>query len=274
MLKIGEYNKLKIARELNFGLFLEDRDEEVLLPKKFIPKNYKIGDELEVFVYTDSEDRPVATTQIPNALVGEFGYLRVVDSNKFGAFLDWGLDKDLFVPFSKQDEKMQIGKSYLVKLELDKEKRVIGDNRVKSLLKRKAIGLKIGQEVDLMIYEFSNVGAFVIINNEFLGLLFSNEIYEKLEVGEKKIGYIKNIREDGKIDVTLRQVGQKAVDSDREVVLSILKREKEVTFTYKSSPEAIKEKFKMSRKAFKRVLTNLLNDKLIELGENSIKLRD
>ncbi len=275
MLKIGEYNRLKIARELSFGLFLEDKDEEVLLPKKFISNDMKIDNEIDVFVYTDSEDRPVATTQKPYAVVGEFAYLKVVDTADFGAFLDWGLDKDLFIPASKQAVPFDINESFIVKLMLDREERVIATSKIKSLLIKEvdeSDNLRVGDRVDLMIYEFDDLGIFVIINNKYSGLLFKNEVFEDLNVGDKRVGYIKNIREDGKIDVSLKEIGKKAVYSDREKILNKLKKSKKINFTYKSSPEDIKRAFGMSRKAFKRVLTSLIEDKLIELSEDGIKL--
>lgn len=274
-MELGEYNTLKAARYTSVGLFLEDESgESVLLPMKWVPEGTKEGEELEVFIYLDNEQRPIATTLKPKATVGEFTSLEVRQMTKLGAFLDWGLEKDLFVPFKEQHEKMQAGHSYPVFIYLDeKSERIVGSSKIDKYTQPADEDLEEGQEVDLLIGYPTDLGYKVIIDNYYSGLIFKNEIHRKIKTGDETKGYIKSIREDGKIDVVLEKPGYASVEPNAQHILDKL-RENDgfLPLHDKSDPEAIKAQLGMSKKVFKKAIGSLYKQKLVVIEENGIKL--
>lgn len=275
MLEIGKYNQLEVKKISSFGAYLASEAGEILLPQKYAPEGLKPGDVVKVFVYLDSEDRLVATSQTPKAQVGDFAVLEVKDNSPIGAFLDWGLEKDLFVPFSEQPVPMKKREKYLVRLYLDRSERIAASAKIGKFLETELIPLKVGEEVDLMIYEFTDLGAKVIINGLYAGLLFRNELYGKPVPGTRLKGYVNKIREDKKIDVTLRRSGYSGIDGSKERIMKTLEASGGfLPLSDKSSSELIGEVLKMSKKTFKKAIGSLYKDGFIELTEESIKLRN
>lgn len=271
---IGTYQELEVVKEVDFGVYLEAGEELILLPKKYVPKGTAVGQKVRVFLYTDSEDRPIATTLKPRAALGEIASMKAVDTAKFGAFLDWGLEKDLFVPLKEQRPRMEVGKSYVVKVVMDKQTgRLIGTAKLDDAIKPGFGKLKPGKEVELLVTAVSPLGYTVLIDGERSGMLFKSEVFEPLKTGDKRIGFVKNLRKDGKIDVSLRRKGEKAVADDRTKILEVLKASGGVIpYHYKSDPEALSAAFSMSRKAFKRVLTALREEGVVEVDEKETRL--
>lgn len=275
MLEIGKYNQLEVKKISSFGAYLASEAGEILLPQKYTPDGLKPGDVVKVFVYLDSDDRLIATSQTPKAQVGDFAVLEVKDNSPIGAFLDWGLEKDLFVPFSEQPVPMKKREKYLVRLYLDRSERIAASAKIGKFLETELIPLKVGEEVDLMIYEFTDLGAKVIINGLYAGLLFRNELYGKPAPGTRLKGYINKIREDKKIDVTLRRSGYSGIDGSKERIMKTLEASGGfLPLSDKSSSELIGEVLKMSKKTFKKAIGSLYKDGFIELTEESIKLRN
>jgi predicted RNA-binding protein (virulence factor B family) len=273
MIEIGKRNVLEVNRKSDIGFYLASELGEILLPTKYVPEGLKPGQQLEVFVYLDSEDRLIATTLTPNAQVGDFAVMQVKDTSNVGAFLDWGLEKDLLVPFSEQPRPMKKGEKHLVRVYLDRSERIAASAKIGKFLQLPA-GLKVGQEVELMLYEFGELGAKVIIDGRFGGLLFKNELHGKYEVGDTLTGYIAKIRDDGKIDLTLRKPGGHDVVGSKETVLRVLtERGGFLPVGDKSDPELIADMFRMSKKRFKSVIGNLYKDGVIEITSKGIKLK-
>jgi predicted RNA-binding protein (virulence factor B family) len=275
-MEIGKINKLTVARTTDNGCYLEDENEnEVLLPNAYVTDDLKINDEIEVFVYKDSEDRIVATTLKPYIQFEEFAYLQVKEVNDYGAFIDWGLPKDLMVPFAEQTVKMVEGKWYLIFLLEDTEtERLIGSNKIKDFVFFKDIDVKEGDEVDLLLYEMTDLGMNTIVNNLYKGLIFESDIHKKIKPGDKLKGYVKQVREDGKIDIVLEQPGySKSIDENSNIILSALKENDGfLNLTDKNTPDEIKNKLGLSKKAFKKAIGTLYKQKTIELSEKRIKL--
>ncbi len=273
-MNIGHYNTLTIARETKVGLFLTDGKDDVLLPVKYVPKEYAIGDELIVFVYLDHEERPVATTLEPYILMDEFGLLRVNYINQFGAFLDWGLEKDLFVPFKEQARPMEKGKRYLVFAYIDeKTNRIVASSKTNQFLSNENLTVAVGDEVDLIISHITELGINVIINDIHKGLLYKDQVYEDIRLGDRLTGYIKNIRPDHKIDVTLNKFGYSNVEPNAEKILYELRASRGfLRLTDNSHPEDIKTVLKMSKKTFKKAIGALYKEKRIEIKEDGIYL--
>ncbi|HTO35860.1 MAG TPA: S1-like domain-containing RNA-binding protein [Flavobacterium sp.] len=274
-MNLGSYQILKIDRKTNVGLFLTDGKSDILLPNKYVPETYEIGDEIEVFVYLDHEERPVATTLKPYIILYDFAFLRVNHTNKFGAFLDWGLEKDLFVPFKEQAREMETGKRYLVYMYLDeKTNRLIATSRINKFLNLEPAEYEVGQKVDIIISHITDLGVNVIINKSHKGLVYKNDIFdEKIRPGDKTIGYIKAIRAENKIDVSLRKTGFEKTDEYADKILKILQNGKGFLPLHdKSNPEDIKNLLQMSKKDFKKAIGNLYRQKLIDIQENGIKL--
>jgi uncharacterized protein len=267
MINIGQYTTLEVIKELSFGMYLDGGQfGEILLPLRYIPKGLAPGDEVEVFLYTDSEDRIIATTEKPYATVDEIAWLKCKEVSPIGAFLDWGLMKDLFVPFREQEERMVAGKYYVVKVFLDEASdRVIASSRIGRFINEENTDLVIAQEVNLLVYKVTNLGFKVVINNKYSGLLFKNEVFRPMQVGQKAKGYVKNIREDNKIDISLTKQGYAnqipEVVSDLETVIKSMAGF--LPLTDNSSPE---------EKAFKRAVGNLYKDKKITLEKDGIRL--
>lgn len=274
---IGQYHHLKIARITPSGAFLTASEGDILLPGKFIPEGANIGTELEVFVYLDSEDRPVATVQKPFAVVGEFAVLKVKDTNaKVGSFLDWGLDKDLLLPFGEQLAPVKKGEQVLVRIYQDSSGRIAASARLDRFLTPADSSLSEGDAVDLFIYAYTDLGAKVVVNNRYVGMLFQNELYGKPKAGEQLRGYVKKIREGGKIDITLRRGGAQEARSDRDQVLAALINATDgfLPLNDKSSPEAISELLKLSKKSFKKAVGGLYREGLISMADDGIRLKD
>ena len=275
MLHIGRYNTLVVQREVDFGLYLNPKEEEVLLPAKYVPKNTRPGDTLRVFVYTDSEDRPVATTLKPKAVVGEVAYLRVKDSAPIGCFMDWGLEKDLLVPKNEQQARMQVGKRYVVKVLLDrKTNRVYGSTRINRHCRKATAEQRVGQQVRLMVYQFTNRGALAVVDDQFLGMIYHSDTFETLRIGDRRPGYIRNIRQDGKIDLSLKKPGHDSLaGSGRRIMEALQKAGGFIPCHDKSSPQTITELFSMSKKEFKRAIGGLYKKRLIEISDQGIRLK-
>jgi len=276
-INIGQINTLEVARDTDYGYFLEAKDgEEILLPNVYVMEDeMPMGSLIDVFVYTDSEDRPVATTKVPYAKLGEYGYFTVVDYKAYGAFVNWGLPKDLFVPLSQQKEHFHIGKKYLLRVCLDEQTgRLYATQKIGKYFNREMKGLHQNKELDAIVLAKTPLGYKVVADNQYEGMLFANEIFEDVRIGDKKRVYIKTVRKDGKLDLSLQPIGKKAVLSQSQGIILQLLKEADGTlpFTYKSDAEEIKKVFGMSKKNFKRTLTELIESKKIELNENSIVL--
>ncbi|QOG11303.1 S1 RNA-binding domain-containing protein [Arcobacter sp. FWKO B] len=275
-LEIGHINRLKIYRRTDNGYYLQAlNEEEVLMPNQYIEYDMNEDDEIDVFVYTDSEDRLVAVTRYPKAIVGEFGYFEVVDVAPFGAFVDWGLPKDLFVPKSMQKIPFKVGMKTVLMVCIDEETgRIVGNHKYAKLLNKDIKELVKGQEINFIVYKQTELGYKVIVNNQFDGLLFSSDVFEHIEIGDIKKGYIKNIREDGKIDISLRPAGEANENLACDKIIEVLKsNDGTLNFTYKSTPEQIKDTFGLSRKIFKKALTSLSESGKINISESGISLK-
>lgn len=269
-IKQGVVNTLRVNRVSEPGIYLISGDEtEVLLPNAYVKKDMAIDSLLDVFIYTDSEDRLVATTLKPYLYLNEFAYLKIVDSAKFGYFVDIGLPKDLLVPKNRQKGTYNIGSYKVLQMQFDERtSRLIASE--KYILEEEPKNLKQGDEVEIILYSKTPLGFKVIVNNSYEGMIFHSEIFENLKIGDKKRAYIKNLREDKKLDISLQKIGEKV---DPNKVLEILKANGGVlNFTYKSDAEDIKNIFAMSKKAFKATLTKLIDEKKINLENDRICL--
>ena len=276
-LELGAVNRLEIVRSTDYGLVLSSKEgKEVLLPKRYVTEEMAIEEVIDVFVYTDSEDRLVATTEHPVAMLGEAAVMEVVDVTHQGAFVDWGLPKDLFVPKMFQREPMKKGERYIVFVDYDERThRLVGTQKIdRKLAKASKKSLKRNQEVELLIYGRTDLGYKAVVEKRYDGLIFHSEVFEPIEVGETKRGYVKQIRDDGKIDLLLRPIGKKSDDLAAQKVLDYLESHKGMMpLNYKSDPERIKELLGLSRKNFKRALTKLIDSGKVEVKENGTFLR-
>ena len=275
-IELGLVNQLKIDRKSDHGFYLVAEDgDDVLLPNAYITKEMQLGDEIEVFIYNDSEDRYVATTQRPKALLGEFGYFEVVDVAPFGAFVDWGLPKHLFVPKAFQKIPLEVGMKFVFRVCYDeKTDRLIGAHKFKNFLESEPKDLSLNQKVELIVREKTPLGYKVIVENRYEAMIYHNEIFEDIWIGQKKFGYVKNIREDKKIDISLQPVGKDNEDiAIHRIKKVLLKNGGELECNYKSSPELIKELFGLSKKNYKKALTKLLEDGVIVIEEERITLK-
>jgi predicted RNA-binding protein (virulence factor B family) len=274
MLQIGVYHTLKIDRETKVGLFLTNGKDDVLLPNKYVPNDFTIGDDLTVFVYLDHEERPVATTLKPFISLNSFAVLKVSYINTFGAFLNWGMEKDLFAPFKEQARPMEKDKRYIVTMYLDKQTgRLAASSKINQFLDKEPLDIEVGQEVDLMVSHITEIGINVIINGKFRGLAYQNEVFETVSPGYKTKGYIKTIRPDGKIDVSFQKQGFEAIDDSAQQVLEALKQNDGVLrLNDNSHPEEIKSVLKMSKKTFKKAIGSLYKQKLIDINNEGIQL--
>lgn len=275
MVQIGNYNELRIVKRLDFGMYLDGAElGEILLPTSQIPPNAEIDDVIEVFIYRDSEDRLIATSKEALAVVNEFAVLKVISVDKVGAWLDWGLEKNLLAPFREQKQDMEAGKYYLVYVYLDSEtQRIVASSKLAKYLDNVPPEYEEGQEVDLLISNKSDIGYVAIINNLHSGLLYANEVFQPLKRGQKIKGYIKKLREDEKIDLSLQKPGYEKISSQAEKIIRLLKVHNGVLpYGDKSSPEAIYEFFQMSKKDFKKALGQLYKQKLVVLEPMKITL--
>ncbi len=275
MIRLGEINTMEILRETDHGVYLIDKDdEEVLLPNRYVPESFKIWDELEVFVYLDNEERPVATTDKPYIMKGDFALLRCNQVTEYGAFLDWGLVKELFCPFKEQAFKMKPGGWYLVYCYLDeKTNRLVASSKTNRFLDNKDLTVKEFDEVDLIVSHPSDMGMNVIVNKKHTGLIFNSNIFKDLSVGDKLKGIVKKIRPGNKLDIVLEQVGYRNIEPNAEKVLQELQDNGGyLALTDKSSPEDIKEVLQMSKKNFKKAIGSLYKQRKIELSPDGIRL--
>ncbi len=275
MLKLGQMNCLEVYRMVEFGAFLADNDEEVLLPRKFVPEGTAVGTKLDVFLYLDSEDRPVATTQTPKALVGDTAFLEVKDTTDIGAFMDWGLDKDLFVPFREQKDRMVKGQSYAVRVVFDKVSgRIFGSSRVHVFAKKiHEDNFNAGDKVKILVCTGEQIGFNVLINNQYMGMLYKNEIYSPVKLGDKLTAYISKLRDDKKIDVSLRKPGFFGIIKEKPLILEKLEEAGGfLPFNSKSTPGEIEDNFHISKRVFKQAVSNLYKERRITITDDGIKL--
>jgi len=276
MIEVGKYNELVVKSTASIGLYLHDGHESVLLPARYVPEGSHIGDVMNVFVYLDNENRPVATTLKPHASLNEFAFLTVKDVNRHGAFLDWGIAKDLFVAFQEQRAEMETGKKYLVYIFMDEMSgRIAASSKWNKFIDKETENLEEGGEVDLLIAERTDIGYKAIINNRYEGLLYQNEIFQPVTEGDIKNGFVKYVREDGKVDLTLQKQGFGNVLDAKGTILQKLKEHHGIlNLGDKSSPEEIVKLFSMSKKVFKKTIGSLYKDRLITVRDYEIRLVD
>ncbi len=274
MVKMGEYNIMKVIKEKPMGFFLDDGAEGILLPKRFVPHGTKIDDELKVFLYYDSEDRPIATTQKPYGVLGDIVKLKAVNVTHQGAFLDWGLMKDLFIPKSQMKNFMVKNGEYLVKIVMDeKTGRLAATEKLEPFLSNETLTVKEKEIVNLIVYRQTDIGYEVIINNVHKGILHNNEIYRNISIGDKFEGFIKNILPENKIDVAAGKPGYNRVEDETQKIIRLLKEnDGYLPYHDKSSPEDIYSFFEMSKKTFKMATGNLYKQHKIEFTKTGIRL--
>lgn len=274
-IELGQFNTLEVVKEVDFGMYLDGGEEgEILLPSRYVPEDCKLGDELNVFIYLDNEERLVATTLTPLVQVGQFACLEVAWVNQYGAFLNWGLMKDLFVPFSEQKMKMQVGKKYVVYVHLDDESyRIVASAKVDRYLSKERAPYEPGQEVDILIWQKTDLGFKAIIDNQYSGLLYESEIFQPLHTGMTMKAFVKQVREDGKIDLVLQKFGQRKVEDFSATLLEYIRMQGgQITLNDKSPAEEIYEVFGVSKKTFKKAVGDLYKKRLILLQEDRIVL--
>lgn len=274
---LGRFNTLRVIKEVPFGVYLDgDDDGEILLPSRYVPEGCRIGDELKVFIYLDNEERLIATTQLPRVQVGGFAYLNVNWVNQYGAFLDWGLMKDLFVPFSEQKERMEPGKSYVIHAHVDPESfRIVGSAKVARYIAKENPPYKPGDEVYTLIWQRTPLGYKAIVDNEFGGLIYADEVFQPLAIGDMVKAYVRQVRPDGKIDLTLQPDGTAKVNNFAPQLLHYIQQHGgRIPFGDKTPAEEIYAQFRVSKKTFKKAIGDLYKRRLIRLEENEIMLND
>lgn len=275
MLNIGIKNTLRVLRGTSVGMYLGDIEgNDVLLPKKYIPDELIVGDDIDVFIYRDSEDRIIATTLEPKAQLNQYAYLQVMAVTGVGAFLDWGLEKDLFVPFKEQNKKLVTGDWCAVYVYLDESTdRLVGSCKVNKFFEKDNIDLTEGEEVDLLVFEETNLGLNVVINNKYKGLIYENEIFQRVKLGSRTKGYIKLIREDNRIDVSLQKQGYANIEPNAEKILEKLKTNNGfLDITDKSDANYVMYQLEMSKKTFKKAIGGLYKQRLIRIEDDGIYL--
>ncbi len=274
-IKLGEINTMTVVKKVDFGYYLDGGDEgEILMPTRYVPEGCKPGDKIDVFIYLDQDERPIATTLTPKAMVGEFAYLEVAWVNQYGAFLDWGLMKDLFCPFREQKMRMVKGNSYIVHVHLDKESyRIMASAKVEHYLSEERPQYRNGQEVDILIWQKTDLGFKAIVDNKFGGLIYKDQIFKYVHTGDRMKAYIKTVRPDGKIDLMLQPMGQQQTKEFSEALLEYLKNNNGYcNLGDKSDAEEIYERFQVSKKTFKKAVGDLYKRKLITIEPKSIEL--
>ena len=287
MIKLGDYNTLKVVKfavrdnphayggKETFGIFLDGGKEgDILMPQKYVPEGVKVGDNVKCFVYLDQDERLVATTETPLAKVGDFAYLECTWVNEYGAFLDWGLMKDLFCPFREQKKKMEIGDSYIVYIHVDEESyRIVATAKVDKYLSQEKCELQVGAKVPLMIWQKTDLGFKVIVDNKYQGLIYRDQIFRHVQTGDRMEGYIEKIRPDGKLDISLQPTGRKQTIDFAETLLQWLKdHDGFAPYGDKSAPDDIKRTFQVSKKVFKKAIGDLYKRRLITIEDDGIKL--
>ena len=275
-IKLGEYNLLEVVKEVDFGVYLDgSEDGEILLPTRYVPQGCKPGDVLNVFIYLDMDERLIATTLQPYVKVGEFACLEVAWVNQYGAFLDWGLMKDLFVPFREQKMKMLKGNSYVVHIHLDEDSyRIVASAKVEKYLSKDMPEYNAGDEVEILVWQKTDLGYKVIVDNKFGGMIFNNEIFTDVRIGMKMPAYIKQVRPDGKIDLELQKGGVKKVEDFADTLLEYIRSNGGSTpLNDKTEADVIYNTFGVSKKTFKKAVGDLYKKRLIVLeGEQGIRL--
>ncbi|MCB0515931.1 MAG: S1-like domain-containing RNA-binding protein [Chitinophagales bacterium] len=276
MIQLGKINTLTVKRLTSVGAFVGDESQDILLPKKYLSPNIAVDSQMDVFVYKDSENRWIATTLKPYIFRNEFACLRVKDINKTGAFLDWGIEKDLLIPYREQNVKMQVGKWYIVYLYEDSQtERLVATTKISKYLQNENIALAQNEAVNILIAKETDLGYNVIINNQHWGLLYKNEIFKRVFFGDKLKAYVKNIRPDQKIDVSLDPQGMESIEPNAQQILEALKKNKGFLPLHdQSSPEEIKQKLQMSKKAFKKAIGSLYKQQIIDISDKGIKQRN
>jgi len=276
MIKVGEYNTLKVVKAVDFGMYLDGDKDEILLPTRYVPKELKVDDEITVFIYHDNEGRLIATTDRPVASVGEIAMMEVADANPAGAFLKWGIMKDVFIPISLQEKKMHPGDRRLVRLFIDERTgRVTATEKIDKYLSNYELSVEVHQPVDLVVYQVTDIGYKVIVNSRHLGVLHFNEVFRELAVGDKVQGFVKNIRPDNKLDISLGTKGYSKVPAEEGKIIGLLRANSGyLPYNDKSAPEAIYEFFGMSKKTFKMTVGALYKKKQIEITQTGIKLTE
>lgn len=275
MTEIGKLNILNVVKELDFGIYLDGKQlGEILMPRRYVPAGTKPGDDLEVFIYLDSEDRFIATTEKPFAMVGDFALLDVVGVNSIGAFLNWGLPKDLLVPFREQKQKLEVGNSYVVFVYLDMEtNRIVASAKPEKFLDRSPSNFEEGEEVELLILNKTDLGYKAMINKTHTGVLYKNEVFQPLEKGQQLKGYVRKVRPDGKVDLILHKPGYEKVDDISKQILDKLKEKNGfIMLNDKSSAESIYDMFRVSKKTYKKAIGALYRERIITIEENGIRL--
>lgn len=275
MIEIGRKNDLKILRDTSVGLFLGDEEgNDVLLPNKYVPESYEIGGQIEVFCYLDYDERPVATTLEPDIMLGEFRLLQVAEVNEYGAFMDWGLEKHLLVPFREQRSKMKQGQWYVVHCYLDdKTGRLVASNKLDRFLNNENLDLKEWEEVELVITRQTDLGWEVIVNEKHKGLVYFNEVFKAINIGDVIPGCIKKIRKDNKIDISLQPLGSKVLEPAANKIYNVLQEHGGFLPLHdKSEPDEIRDMFQMSKKTFKKGLGTLYRERKVALEKEGIRL--
>lgn len=273
--KLGKYNQLAVVKEVDFGVYLDGGDDgEILLPTRYVPEGCKPGDVLNVFIYLDNEERLIATTLEPYVQVDGFACLEVAWVNEFGAFLDWGLMKDLFVPFREQKMKMQKGRRYLIHAHLDEDSyRIMASAKVERYLSKERPTYHAGEEVDLLVWQKTDLGFKAIVDDRFSGLLYQNELFQPLEAGMRLKAYVKQVRPDGKIDLSLQKPGAAKVDDFSEILLQHIREHDGFVALHDKSPaEEIYQVFGVSKKTFKKAVGDLYKKRLVVLEPEGIRL--
>lgn len=278
MVELGKYNTLKVVKKVDFGLYLDGGEDvgEILLPSRYVPEGTRIGDEIEVFVYLDNEERLVATTQDPLAQVGDFAYLKCSWVNEYGAFLDWGLMKDLFCPFREQKKKMEIGEKYIVHVHLDEDSyRIMASAKVDKFLEKEPAPYSNGDKVKLLVWQKTELGFKVIIDNRYPGLVYDNQVFRYLTTGDRLEGFIEQVRADGKIDVSLQTTGRQHTEEFSDQLLFYLRNNGGRCFLHDKSPaEDIYERFHVSKKVFKKGVGDLYKKRLITITPDGLLLNE
>jgi|TARA_B100000795_G_scaffold10170_1_gene7153 predicted RNA-binding protein (virulence factor B family) len=275
MVNIGQINTLVVVKKVDFGVYVDGNElGEILLPERYVPSGCKLGDELDVFIYLDSEDLLIATTQIPKAMVGECAYLKVIEVNAVGAFLDWGLPKDLLVPYGEQQKPMEVGKSYVVTLFIDEASdRIAASSRLNKFVVDTSPYFKARQLVELLICERTDLGYKAVVNQAVIGLLFNSDVLKPVSYGDSLQGYIKQVREDNKLDLCMKLVTREALDALSQEILTFIEAEGGVTtLTDKSAPEDIAKQFGVSKSSYKKALGKLYQKRLILIEKTSVSL--
>ena len=273
MIKLGSYNQLIIKRQTSVGLFLVDEDDnDILLPNKYVPETFELGEKIDAFCYLDNEERPVATTLKPYIQRDEFAFLQVAEVSEYGAFLDWGLEKHLLVPFREQRQQMLQGEWYVIYCYLDsKSFRLVASSRLDRFLSNEEMELRRGEEVKLMVSRKTDLGWELIVNNKHKGLVYSDGVFEELNPGDKMLGYVKKIRDDQKLDISLQPLGHQKLEPSAEKVYDMLLKNKGVLKLHdRSDPEEVKAKLQMSKKTFKKAIGILYKSRKITIKEDGI----